>query len=379
MFARQMITAALLMALSAQQVSACLWDRDTLAFEGSQYGEILNVIAGRFPRNPDIFYEARLARVTREIADDPDNLGLYDDAGVACDRLHRPAEAIAWMEKKAAILATDPDPDHEYRYHANLGTFLIHRWLRAGAKADQPEGKQGAEHIRKAIGINPDAHFGREAIQLQAIEWILAERGATIVPPREDNLFWHLHEKGYLPDEINRTKALEGLAGLVTLGAAWESVDVFDAMARVFRDQDDSSMAMLAQLRVAELFEDGRRSLAPDSPDSYSVAEGGLQFSGHVKKWFRKARRAADSWQAARDRYIGDQIAAGKHPDTHPDFWDGFDEDQHRLPKLPHNSPTPTGRLINGIKIAVIICGSLLIAILACRTIIRRTRTCSRA
>ena len=224
MFARQMITAALLMALSAQQVSACLWDRDTLAFEGSQYGEILNVIAGRFPRNPDIFYEARLARVTREIADDPDNLGLYDDAGVACDRLHRPAEAIAWMEKKAAILATDPDPDHEYRYHANLGTFLIHRWLRAGAKADQPEGKQGAEHIRKAIGINPDAHFGREAIQRQAIEWILAERGATIVPP---------HLFGDLVGYINRREVRPLLAATYPLADFHDAQRAFIAKSHV--------------------------------------------------------------------------------------------------------------------------------------------------
>ena len=38
----------------------------------------------------------RLRRVAAEIETNPGNLDAYDDTGVACDRLHRGDEAIAW-------------------------------------------------------------------------------------------------------------------------------------------------------------------------------------------------------------------------------------------------------------------------------------------
>ncbi|MEO1130378.1 MAG: sulfatase-like hydrolase/transferase, partial [Planctomycetota bacterium] len=43
-------------------------------------------------------------------------------------------EAIAWMERKHKQMqsAAEEDANHLYRYHANLGTFLVHQWLRQG-------------------------------------------------------------------------------------------------------------------------------------------------------------------------------------------------------------------------------------------------------
>ena len=43
----------------------CLWDRDTVAMELKGMPEIQNVIAGRFERNPDLFYEMRIERITQ--------------------------------------------------------------------------------------------------------------------------------------------------------------------------------------------------------------------------------------------------------------------------------------------------------------------------
>src|SRR5262245_54257239 len=79
---------------------ACLWDRDTLAAEARGIPDIIQVITGRFERNPPLYYEMRLKRATARIADHPDDLEAYDDAGVACDRLGLGDEAIGWMEKK---------------------------------------------------------------------------------------------------------------------------------------------------------------------------------------------------------------------------------------------------------------------------------------
>ncbi|HEY0072633.1 MAG TPA: hypothetical protein VGB77_00935, partial [Abditibacteriaceae bacterium] len=113
---------------------ACLWDSDTLSTEAKGLPGTLEIITGRFERNPPLFYEMRLKRVTQEITAQPQKLELYDDAGVACDRLHKGNQAIAWMAKKRAQLKPYPqDKEHWYRYHANLGTFQAHRWLRGGA------------------------------------------------------------------------------------------------------------------------------------------------------------------------------------------------------------------------------------------------------
>src|SRR5438105_1575377 len=76
--------------------SACIWDRDTLATEVSGIMDTVRVITGRFERNPPLYYEMRLKRVAAEVVASPDKLELYDDAGVACDRLGRDDEALHW-------------------------------------------------------------------------------------------------------------------------------------------------------------------------------------------------------------------------------------------------------------------------------------------
>src|SRR5262245_27183830 len=116
-------------------VTACLWDRDTPANEAKGMPDVVAVLTGRFERNPPLFYEMRLDRVVALHREHPDDLAAYDDAGIACDRLGRGDEAISWMEKKRAQLETlDPSQpqvkEQRYCYHANLGTFLVHRWAR---------------------------------------------------------------------------------------------------------------------------------------------------------------------------------------------------------------------------------------------------------
>ncbi|MFT4547901.1 MAG: hypothetical protein ACI8XO_000202 [Verrucomicrobiales bacterium] len=338
------ITASILfVALALQSSLACLWDSDTLAEEASGKINVLNVITGRFPRHPPAYYEARLIRVAAEVVEHPENLELYDDAGVACDRLHRSAEAIAWMEKKAEALERSPDEEHQYRYHANLGTFLIHQWFAAGTDPEQDAGARGAEHIRTALEINPDAHFGREAVQLQAIEWLLEERREGITEPVYDspsaNLFQHGMRFSGAPNGTDYDKTVEGLTGLVALGAAWESVDIFRVLATCLADRRDNSLAFLAGLRVEELLADGKTSLSDHFPDPYEREEYMLVESAHLVLWFKSAREVADNWQAARNSYIEEQIALGKHPDTDADFWAGFDEAAYPLPAMPDERP----------------------------------------
>src|SRR5688572_11588254 len=88
----------LLSILSAADSHACLWDRDTLHQEAKDRLHVVHTAVGYFDRNPPLYYTMRLDRISQEIAATPQKLDLYDDAGVACDRLGRADEAVEWME-----------------------------------------------------------------------------------------------------------------------------------------------------------------------------------------------------------------------------------------------------------------------------------------
>ncbi len=318
--------------LSLSPAHACLWDSDTLATEAKGLPDVVQVITGRFERNPPLFYEMRLARVSKEIQSQPAKLELYDDAAVACDRLHRSREAIVWMAKKRAQLKPFPqDKEHWYRYHANLGTFQAHDWLRSGAnRKNISQMKSARDHIARAIKINPDAHFGREKYQLMAMEWIIKPpKNMTVIPD-----FLGLSSKidGF-PTSGPKTQreAIRGLCGLITLGAAWESVDVYHALEFALTLDRESSVAHLANLRIAELLRDGRHTLYPGATrdDEHSMVNS--EFLNLPPQedmgWketdaaFMYLRREADEWQAKRTAYMVEHLKAGRHPDTDATFW----------------------------------------------------------
>jgi tetratricopeptide (TPR) repeat protein len=366
--------AALLNQPQPERVNGCLWDRDTLAMEADHYPGITEIITGRFDRYPDLYYEMRLERVTQEIEDAPGVLALYDDAGVACDRLGRCDEAIAWMARKRAVLdsLSEPDSEHEYRYLANLGTFHIHRWLSAGAdREDMQDAERARELIAAAIELNPDAHFGRERYQLLAIEWILNHDG-----------FEHgmgqtmLHQ---IPEYEPRTRgtsrkelinlgyddAVEGISGLITLGAAWLSLDVFNSLAYALSDSGNHVLASLCMMRVREIFDGNGLSLYPNFNYTLLDRVPGMgqverEYEDIIRFWYEQARAESEQWQASRRIYMLDHLYMGKHPDTHDDFWKAWSETTSP-PKFPRHPDSLLSR-DNTIFVAIcaLVCASAL-------------------
>lgn len=352
----------LLLTALAAPLSACLWDYDTLAQESAGMSDIKAVIVGGFARNPDLYYEMRLERLTKLLADNPDDLDAYDGAAVACDRLGRGDEAIEWMAKKLAAMdragySETAQPNHRYRYLANLGTFYAHRWFRGGANRDMLEDLQKArELVAKAIEENPEAHFGREKYQLMFIEWLLA--GPRYTDDAEEAKALG-QDTGWIPNvlgigkdgririatgdndnlkELGIEDAIEGIAGLITLGAAWESVDAFYALALALQADGKSTFAYFAMLRVDELLDDGKKSvvagLSPDALRAENVEFVGRRFSKDVASTmaeFNQLRQEADAWHKSRTNYMLERLNADQHPDTHGDFWSGFEGDPNRM------------------------------------------------
>ncbi len=348
----------------------CLWDSDTLAAEAKGLPGIAEILTGRIERQPPRYYEMRLARVTASLAEHPERLEDYDDAAVACDRLQRSGDAIEWMNKKRVTLdrLATPSSEHEYRYHANIGTFLAHRWIRAGAnRADLTDLKAAEEHIAKAIEINPEAHFGREKYQLAAIRWLLegpdTQDGADY---RSNNLTSAQHSTS------ERGDGVAGLAGLIVLGDAWQSVDVHWALGSALTAHGDASLAHLAELRVRELVGSGGKSFSPAFElDEILPFHGGQPYSrgvASIDAFFSRARKAADEWAAARTAYMESQFALGKHPDTHPDFWTGWKE----MP--PPALPDPVFTRLGWGEIAGIGIGTAVVLGVGAFLVIRRRR-----
>ncbi|HEX6984614.1 MAG TPA: hypothetical protein VF170_04520, partial [Planctomycetaceae bacterium] len=164
---------ALLLALSlTAPAAACEWDYDTLRMERERFPGALELIVGKFLRHSDAFYEWRVKDRRADIAayesgerplTDERLARTYDDLAVALDKLKRHDEAIEVIREKATRL---PDVGR-YETHANLGTFLVH----SGRL------EEGVAELKKAIEINPDAHFGREKYQVLLVEYVMEKRG----------------------------------------------------------------------------------------------------------------------------------------------------------------------------------------------------------
>lgn len=324
---------------------ACLWDSDTLRAEARGLPGIVDLLTGRFEREPDLYYQMRLARVSAAIeAAPPDaarDLSLYDDAAVACDRLGRHDDAIEWMARKRARLDAPAaaDPDHEYRYLANLGTFHAHRWLATGAdRQDMADLLSARDIISAAIALNPDAHFGREKYQLMAIDWLIqpAEGNGPDEPRTMGSIFdREVGYRGFYWSDLRSLdsdpdETVHALSGLIALGAAWESIDIIYSLSLALEARQDHAVAHLARLRAHELADAGRTSLDPEAPDSAGIARALHAHDGHtmnddqIAAWYPRARKAAGNWKTHREAFMLARLNQGRHPDTDPTFWDGY-------------------------------------------------------
>ncbi len=316
---------------------ACLNDRDSdsLAEEAQGLPDVVQVITGRFPRNPPLFYQMRIARVQQELKKNPRNFPLYDDIAVAYDRLGNDNEAIRWIETKRKWLppfnANNATLKEDwYRYYANAGTFQAHRWLRSGADRNKiSEVVTARDEIARAMQIKPNAHFGREKYQLAAMEWMI-----YLVKSPNDNDYHHKITFVTDKDFDKPRPAIEGLSGLVVLGNAWESIDIFNALRLELSSDQKSTLALLAQLRCEELIKNGKTSLSTAYDDSPASQLALIQqrrsvslppvFPKDIAKAFHALRAEAESWQNARTNYMMIRLQQGRHPDTDKTFWNEY-------------------------------------------------------
>ncbi|MBX3119997.1 MAG: hypothetical protein KF784_13105 [Fimbriimonadaceae bacterium] len=308
----------------ASLAQACMWDRDTLAMEMKNFPGVAEAIVGRFERNPPEYYQMRIDRLLPVFEAGKTTLEELDDLAVAYDRIGKGNEAIKVMAAKERRLKASPDNEHQYRFHANLGTFQIHKWLREGGKIEQIElAKASFKHIQKAIEINPDAHFGRERVQLACIEWLIDLKSAKPNDERPQ-LKSYLLETGRLSDSV------KGLSGLIVLGNAWESIDIMNVLGDTGYF---GGLKTFTTLRMVELYKHGKHAIDPGLEESVrrDAVEGTERKtidgrSAFAKENYEIMRENAKRYEQTRTAFMLARFKERKHPDTDSDFWDGYEE-----------------------------------------------------
>jgi len=303
-------------------MTPCLWDSDTLATELRGLPDALDVVLGKWHRHSEAYYRERIERLA---AKEPLTLAECDDLAVAYEHVDERDDAIKVMAKKAELLAATPDREHQYRYHANLGTFYAH----AGRFDD------ALVELRKAVAINPDAHFGREIFQIELIEYIAAAR--------KDPLLWqrfsflrhagyrmniHVARGGlmYWPDQSQRwdkdwdgkrpldlDKAWKGIVGMLRFGGL-EGPELYRSLAEWFLAKEHLNLAWWALERAIER----------GHPAADLLRKGQLGIESHWKEAGKRAPKApsrheidarrawADAWVAAFQQAETEAIARGE-------------------------------------------------------------------
>jgi tetratricopeptide (TPR) repeat protein len=321
------VVAALVLTFASPAL-ACIWDRDTLRDEQRGLPSVAAVLAGRWEQHSDLYYEQRLTESRQTLAADPADLAAADDLAVALERLGRHDEAIAAATEQ---LARDPD---RYETLANLGTFHLHRWLKEKGRADL---EAGIEHIRRAIEINPDAHFGREKYQLQLAERVRDELGGEefggsfVVPtidtqwPRrvdyedhdylrqmaEQERLTTLRRLETLDDDemVATDEAITGVVGMIRFGTG-TSPRLYEALGDLLAARGDRRSAIRAYLLAIEfghLDPEALREAADSAAEA--VMDDDVEA---IATRLGEERAAGAAWVAAFQAYEDDLLRRGE-------------------------------------------------------------------
>lgn len=295
--------------------SACAWDGDTLAFELKGLPDVADAVAGRFERQPDLYYEMRRDRVLAIKDSDlkPEDL---DDLGVAYDKLGESKSAISAMNKKVELLKkTDRSSaewkEAQYRLLANRGTFYIHDGL-AQKPIDRKQVELGLADLKKAVELNPDAHFGREFVQIVIVEQLLQ--------PNRDKL------EEYLGPNNDTAKFREGVLGIMAIGNGWESVDMFYFL-RASLGSGDGVTGRLIDAKISDLISQGKSSAFQEDFFKYFKPHTMLRDEeiATAQQVYKVLKKNGEEFRSHYNSYVMAKLEKGQHPDNRADFFDDYE------------------------------------------------------
>lgn len=118
--------------------------------------------------------------------------------------------------------------------------------------------------------------------------------------------------------------AITGLSGLIELGNAWESIDIYYALIYALTEENHA-LQNLAYMRISELLATGHKSLIGDEFPvdmiDFSIQRIKSADPDVISTNYHALRKEADQWQQRRTDYMMARLIKGYHPDTDPKFW----------------------------------------------------------
>ncbi len=350
--------------LVAGTAIACYNDNDTYLTELRDNLDVTNAIIGRFTLYPPEYYKKRIEIQTAILEKDPNNLDAYDNIAVAYDRIGEGDKALKWIREKRKHLVNAPSLQL-YSTEANEGTFLIVRWIRGHKPGDLTDAIESEKHIAKALQINPNAHFGREFAQLYCIRAMIECGKQKEWMPTFTQKLISIADR----DHINRKKLRYGIAGMMVLGAAWNSPLFIQAIAELVPEEGQVASLCKQKLRAIGKNTSGapdlryvdERYFDRDLVEEFPIAAKSTTHGGDWSVMQSLLRNGAD-FQIAQSEWIEKQLASGKHPDKGDDMWLGYEP----LPPIPKeklansNIFSRTGTFLMYIAMSTLGCGCII-------------------
>jgi tetratricopeptide (TPR) repeat protein len=292
---------------------ACLWDHDTLVQERGRFPSALELITGKFLRHSPEFYQWRIEDRRQKLAKDPKNLAYHDDLAVAYQKVGDSKRAIETM------LAKDKIKPGVYETYSNLGTFYI---LSGNLK-------EGLVYVDKALGINPNAHFGREKYQAWLVEYAIgrSHHKVLLFPLRfgpQEKVESNFKDPGFrefLADKLGKKSltrddsqaAVKGILGMMRF-ADYKNPLLLEALGDVLMDMKEPGenanlLAARAYLRAAGEVTDAQSkerfkmlarramSLRIDADKEFPQLERDLEAEiRDAEKWYASLRKREIQW-----------------------------------------------------------------------------------
>ena len=292
-------TTLLTVLLLAAPAGACIWDYDTLRDEQRGLPSVAAVLAGKWERHSDFFYERRVERMRRHLEGNSGDLDAVDNLAVALEKLGRGDEAIALL---TPIVEANP---RWYTALANLGTFHLH----AG------DLDAGIAFIRRAIEVNPDAHFGREKYQLMLAEHARDGRPSSFVAsmltrrPVTRPADLALTRGFRLNGRKSHDEAITGVVGMIRFGTG-TSPRLYDALGDLLAARGDKHLAAFAYLRALE-HDHPRPAEVREALDAVIGPIGGEPTVEELQVELDRLSAEGRAWTAAYQEYEDDLVRRG--------------------------------------------------------------------
>ncbi|MBX3096792.1 MAG: hypothetical protein KF812_08015 [Fimbriimonadaceae bacterium] len=311
-------------------------DRDTMRVELNGLPGMPSIIAGRFEVETARCLTQRIERLTAELSamGPPEDsatfsrfVELSEKLAASHDANSDPAAAATVIAKAVEAVSSYPDQSERElvasarrRLLMQQGRYLTHLGVSDG---NQNTLEQAQESFRRAFEIGPPEPLGKEEVEAQLADWMLED---------SSNLAAFLD--GLSAADL--VKFRNGMTGMMVTGEGWDNPDYLEILRMaIVRERTNSnlgptSVSYALRRRIAELVMDKGETPIFGFPVTDAVLDNGAEMDEAQRVLASRAyEELSASGAEYRRRYtewLEKGIVAGRHPDTDPKFWEGFQE-----------------------------------------------------